>query len=267
MRLNVSPSLAQMERILEMKKSLASLVLAAMGVLLLTGTNAWADPIQWSFTAAPITDINGVPFSGGQLPSSTSPLSSIKFSPSSGNVTGSTGIIIYNMTTLSQQASATPDSFNNVDFLASFNVTDTKTNFPGNPTASAVITFHGQYNASNVSAGSLTKGAITWINDQGNVSATEATVVLGSGSDVRTYDFQINPGDFLSSQAPGGGVGSFAVDATVTDGGTTGGSGETGPPPSQTPEPASLVLAGLGVPLVVFLRRRFKKANAELAIA
>lgn len=246
-----------------MKKSLASLVLAAVGVLSLTGTNAWADPIQWSFTASPIADASGTPYPGGKLPSSTSPLSSIQFTPSSGNVTGSTGIIIYNMTTLSQQSSATPDSFNNVDFLASFTVTDTKTNFLGNPTASALITFHGQYNASNVSAGSLTKGAINWVNDQGNVSATEATVVLGSGSDVRTYDFTINPGDFLSSQAPNGGVGSFAVDATVTNG-SAGGSGD--PPPTSTPEPASLVLAGFGFPLLLLVRRRLKKGPTETTI-
>jgi hypothetical protein len=254
-----------MERTLEMKKSLASLVLAALAVLLLVGTNASADPIpiQWSFSANPITDntgaggTSGVAFPGGKLPSSTSPLSSILFTPSFGNLTGSTGLIIYNMATVSTQSGA-PDSFNNVDFLASFTVSDTKTLQTG------TVTFHGQYNATNVSPGSLTKGVTNWVNDQGNVSATEASVVLGTGSDVRTYDFQIKPGDFLSSLAPNGGVGSFGVEATATDG-NAGSSGEI--PPTGTPEPASLVLAGFGLPLFVLMRRRLKKNKSDATVA
>jgi hypothetical protein len=258
-----------MERKPEMKKSLASLVLAALGVLLLTGTNVWADPIQWSFTSSPITKIDGTSYPGGSLPASTNSgqTSSIAFLPSSGNVTGSTGIIIYNMATQSVATSAAPDSFNNVDFLASFTVSDTKTNTISNPTGSALVSFHGKYNATNVTAGSLTKGKINWVNDVlGNLSATEASVVLGTGTDTRTYDFNI--GDFLSSQAPNGGLGSFAVDATVTDGGALGaalGAGEV--PPTDTPEPASLVLAGFGLPLVVLMRRRLKKTNSEATVA
>ena len=257
-----------------MKKSLASLVFAALGVLLLTGTNAWAQPIQWSFTASPIADLSGTPYTGGLLPSNTPlwsgpPLSSIKFTPSFGNVAGSTGIIIYNMQTQSVAGSGAngPDSFNNVDFLATFTVSDTKTLSTG------TITFHGQYNATNVTAGSLTKGTINWINDRGNTDplgksnplGTEASIVLGSGADLRTYDFNINPGDFLSSLAPNGGLGSFAVEATVTDGGVSGSGGET--QPSATPEPASLALAGFGFPLVVLLRRRLKKSKSEAAVA
>jgi hypothetical protein len=264
-----------MERKPDMKKSLFWFAVAALATLVLSGTRASADPIQWSFTALPITDASGNAYPGGNLPSSTSPLSTIQFQPASGNVSGSSGIIIYNLKTQSQQSSATPDSFNNVDFLASFNVTDTAANVPGNPFGSAVVTFHGQYNATNVSAGSLTKGAINWVNDQGNTSATQASVVLGTPGNTQTFTFSINPGDFLSSQAPGGGVGSFAVEATVANGGSlpSGGSGSGegsgggGGTVSAAPEPASLVLAGLGLPLFVLLRRRMKKAQAEANIA
>jgi hypothetical protein len=181
-------------------------------------------------------------------------------------VTGSTGLIIYNLQTLSL-ATTTPDQFNKVDFLASFNVTDTAANIPGNPFASAVVTFHGQYSATNVTAGSLTTLPITWVQYGSNTSATVASVVLGTPGNTQTFTFTINPGDFLSSQAPSGGLGSFAVDATVTNGGTLPSGGSGSGTVSATPEPASLVLAGLGLPLFVVLRRRMKNAPAQIAIA
>ena len=37
--------------------------------------------------------------------------------------------------------------------------------------------------------------------------------------------------------------------------------------PGQTPEPASLVLAGLGLPMIVLIRRRLKKAQADANLA
>jgi hypothetical protein len=255
-----------MERKPEMKKSLVSLVAAALGVLLLTGTKVWADPVPWSFLANPITNTSGVPYSaapgppltpvGNLLPSSSNnPLSSILFSPQSGNQSGSTGIIIYNMTTLSQQLSSSPDKFSGVDFLASFKVSDT------NSFQTATVTFHGKYTATNVSSSSLTQGnpTVAWIPDQGNLSANEAQVTLGGN----LYDFLISPSDFLSSQSPGGGVGSFAVDVGVN--GPAQGSGDT--PPTGTPEPASLVLAGLGLPFFLLLRRRMKNAQADATVA
>ncbi len=267
-----------------MKKSLSLFGVAALATLLLTAPRAWADPL-WSFTALPITDASGNVYSGGNLPANGSPIaaSSILFTPQSGNVAGSTGIIIYNLQTISTQGSATPDQFNKVDFLASFNVTDTAANTGSNPFASAVVTFHGQYSASNVTGASLTGGTttpaapvITWVPYGTNSSATTASVVLGTPGPtgtVQTFSFSISPTDFLSSQAPNGGLGSFAVDATVTNGGTlpTNGSGQGenggGGTVSSAPEPASLVLAGLGLPLFIVLRRRVKKAQTEANVA
>jgi hypothetical protein len=183
-------------------------------------------------------------FPGGQLPSSTSPLTTIQFTPTSGPQTGSgNGIVLYNLALLQNGVPFGQElnSFNNVDFLASFTVSDTKTN------TSALVTFHGKWNGTN-----NTSQSIAWVNDQGNLSATEAYRVLGIGTDTRTYDFKINPGDLVTtSDINGNGVGTLAVDATVT----------------ATPEPASLMLAGFGLPLVVLMRRRLKKGQSELSVA
>ena len=56
---------------------------------------------------------------------------------------------------------------------------------------------------------------------------------------------------------------------TLTPGDAPIGSGETPPDPipSDTPEPASLLLAGIGLPLVVLLRRRLKKGAQENNVA
>jgi hypothetical protein len=255
-----------------MKKSLVSLGAAALGVLLLTGTTVRAQQIQWSFAATPIADptqIGSPVFPGGKLPSS-SPVTYIQYNPSSANVNGNSGIIVYNMTTFSQDTSLNPANFHGpdgtgTDFLASFTVQDTKG--LGTPTGSALVTFHGKFDASNVTANSLSKPTITWLPVAGNVgldgkpaSGTEAAIVLGSGADQHTYDFNIS--GFVSSQAPSngtvGGDGSFAVDAQVFDGNVLG-SGET---PPVAPEPTSLLLAGFGLPLVVLVRRRMNKGQA-----
>lgn len=240
-----------------MKKSLVWFGAAALAALLFTGASVRADSIPWGYGAV----------SADPIPASTSPLSSIQVIGSSGNPTGNSGIIIYSLKTLSSNngVDSPPDSFNNVPFNLAINFTDIKALSAGSGTVktTGVVNFSGLFNASNVTASSLLPGATTWTLVPGNTSATSATITLGADDPtVGWRNYQVDISSFTSPGQPGGADGAIQAIVTITPTDGPGGSGEGGggdPPPSETPEPASLLLAGFGVPLFVLLRRRFKK--------
>jgi len=235
-----------------MKKTLVSYAVA-LAMLLIGSISVYADTIPWGYTATSPADISA----------STSPLSSITFAGATGVASGDSGIIIYNMNTDSSATDSAPDSFSNVPFNLSINLTDIKATGSVSPSAVATgtVNFSGLFNATNVTAKSLLPGMPGWSLVPGNGSPTTASVTLGSDdTGWRTYNVQIS--SFTSPGEPGGAPGSIQaivniVDATGPGGGPT---DPPPPPPSGAPEPASLVLAGLGLPLVVLLRRRMKKA-------
>ena len=91
-----------------------------------------------------------------------------------------------------------------------------------------------------------------------------ATTPIGSGNDAAYgMALQSDGGIVLAGVSSNGSNNDFCVARLNPDGTLDasfdgpGGSGET--PPSETPEPASAILAGLGLPLFFVLRRRMKK--------
>jgi hypothetical protein len=254
---------------------LVSLVAAALGVLLLTGTNVWADPVPWSYIASPQPAIAA---DGGGP-------SLINIAANNGSGSGNSGIIIYNMTLKGSTTST--DTFTGVPFSLSLSLTDLLATSPlasGAVNASGTVNFTGKFSATNVTSTSLFPvtnlsatggpiiGGVQWTTTGANaapgstfLSPSSAYVKLGSdGSGWSYYTVTLGsfaaPGPNATTNNPG------SIQALVTlDGSPPQGFGDT--PPSATPEPASLVLAGLGLPFFVLLRRRMKKAQAEATIA
>jgi len=229
-----------------MKRTLVSLS-AALAALLISGAAVCAESIPWGYTAAD-TDISS------NNPSPLPP-SVIKMKGSSGVASGNSGIIIYNLTTESGTPDSAPDSFANVPFDLAVTLTDIKAtgSASGSKKTNDVVKFSGLFNAENVTKSSLLPGETSW------TSAIVGEVVLGA-DDVgwRKYTVKIN--SFTPPGQPGGAPGSIQAVVTIVETDPPG-TGEE--PPTKTPEPASLVLAGLGLPLFILLRRRMKKAQGD----
>jgi hypothetical protein len=245
-----------MERTPEMKKSLVSFA-AAVLALLVVGAGVHADSIPWGYSASTPPPISA----------SSSPLSSIAFNGASGIASGSSGIIVYSLTTNSSAIDSAPDSFTNVPFNLAINLTDIKSTGSSSSSAisNGVVNFAGLFNASNVTGKSLLPGVATFTSVPGNISATSASLTLGADdTGWNTYTVQI--GSFTPPGQPGGAPGSIEAIVTVSPGASSGSSGGNPEPPvgepNAAPEPASLVMAGLGLPLIVLLRRRIKKETA-----
>jgi len=228
-------------------KLVAWFVVALAG-LLVTGTSVRADGIPWGYSAASM-DINN---NNNPIKSST-----VSFAGSSGVASGDSGIIIYNLTTSSTAADSSPDSFSNVPFNLGVTFTDIKatSSVSGSAKASDTINFAGLFNASNVTTKSLLPGMNSWS------SPTTAVLVLGA-DDPGWSKYTVQIASFTPPGQPGGAPGSIQAVVTITPTDGPGGS-EVTPPTNGTPEPASLLLAGLGLPLIVLVRRRMKK-NQEV---
>ena len=240
-----------------MKRSLVSFI-AALAALLVVAASAHADSIPWAYSAT----------SPAPIAASTSPLSSITFSGASGVASGSSGIIVYSVTSNSFATDASPDSFLNVPFNLAINLTDVKSTGSASPgaTPSGVVNFAGLFNATNVTGKSLLPGMSTWTQVPGNTSPTSASITLGA-SDTGWNTYTVTLSSFTPPGQPGGGAGSIGAIVTVTpasgpSGSGSGGDGGDNTAPSAAPEPASFVMAALGLPLVVLLRRRMKKDQA-----
>jgi hypothetical protein len=237
-----------------MKRTLVSLG-ATLATLLLASTGVQAGSIPWGYAAtAPAT------ISADNQGLTWAPSSTINFAGSKGVASGNSGIIIYNVTTASTATDASPDSFSSVPFNLAVTLTDVKAT--GSASSSAVqsgqVSFAGLFNASNVTTKSLLPGANSW------TSPTTANIVLGA-SDTGWSNYNLQVVSFTPPGQPGGAPGSIEAVVTITPSDGPGGSGN--PPPTGTPEPASLVLAALGLPLLVLARRRMKKQSAEVTAA
>lgn len=223
-----------------MKKSLA--LFAAAFAFLGAGATVRADAIPWGYSATSTSITSG---SGN---------STINFTAGSGVASGNSGIIIYNVTTTSTAPDTSPDSFTNVPFNLAVTLTDIKATGSSSPSAvtNGAVNFAGLFNASNVTNKSLLPGTNSW------TSPTTANIVLGA-PDTGWNNYNVQIVSFTPPGQPGGAPGSIEAVVTITPASGPGGSGSS-PPPSGTPEPASLLLAGLGLPFLIIARRRQRKA-------
>jgi hypothetical protein len=215
-----------------------------------------ADGIPWGYSAGNTEIFNN---------NNASKTSWVQFSGASGIAQGDSGIIIYNMSTLSGVAESSPDSFANVPFDLSMTLVDVKAtgSKSGSAHSSDVVHFSGKFSAKNVTKQSLLPGASPWS------SPVLAQAVLGA-DDVGWRIYSVMLSSFTSPGQPGGSPGSIQAVVTIAPAEAPSGSGEVPGPevpvPSATPEPTSLILAGMGVlPLIVYLRkRRNDAAKTEL---
>lgn len=239
-----------------MRKLMVSLAASALAALALAGP-ARADAIPWGYSATD-TEI----FNNNNLIQT----SSIKFTGSSGVANGDSGIIIYNLASTSSADASAPDSFKSVPYDLAVTLSDIKATSSVLPSAKAndVVKFSGNFSADNVTKSSLLPGLNGW------VGSTKADVTLGS-DDTGWRKYTVEIASFTPPGQPGGAPGSIQAIVHVTDangpGPGDGGSGGGSTPPAQTPEPASLLLAGLGLPALLLARRRLKKTAAPESVA
>jgi hypothetical protein len=237
-----------------MSKKSYVMFLGALIALAFVNLGARADSVPWGYAVGSTEIFNN------NTPLQTS---SIQITGASGVATGSSGIIIANMSATSSTGAASPDSFANVPFDLTMTLTDV--NATGSKSASAnasgVVHVSGMFSASNVTKNSLLPGASPWS------SPVLAKLVLGA-DDVGWNTYSILLSSFTSPGQPGGSPGSIQAIVRVTpaDGNPVpvgsgdppppSSGGET-PPPSAAPEPATLVMASFGIlPILALWRKR-----------
>lgn len=216
-----------------MRKLFATLCTAA--VFTLTANQVRAE-INWSY----IGDKEVAITSGG---------STVTFLGTVGGAANNTGVVIFNITTTSTTPNdGPPDHFEKTPFTLNVSVIDElarTTEVPESVVKNEIqtLTFAGKFTA-DITKGSLTNWAVEWDVDEGNV-------VLGNKvSGTRKYNVKVD--GFLPPSPDNpleNGRGSVHANVIVTpvDGGGDPGTGEPPPEPSETPEPTSLLLAGLGL--------------------
>jgi len=227
--------------------------ITALASLTISAATVRADQIPWGYSSADTQIFNSN--NGDQT-------SSISMKGSSGVASGNSGIIIYNLTTSSSTAEASPDSFSSVPFNLAVTLTDIKGTSSTSTSAktSDTVNFAGKFSASNVTKSSLLPGETSW------TSALTSETVLGA-DDVGWRKYTVTVTSLTPPGQPGGAPGSIQAVVTITPAdGPGGGPGDPGGndgggDPSAAPEPTSMALAALGLPLIYFVRRGRRKAS------
>lgn len=194
-----------------------STTLVAAFATLMCAAVARAEKVEWGYSVdrdRPAIEAD-VPGTGGIT------LTNELFRTAAGN----SDIVLTSLSTFSSAAFDTPDVFTNSPFALTLTLTDVASG------ASGSMTFSGMF------SGILSR-AFSQIETQ-FTGTTEGSLTLGNN----TYTVRLNtvvPPPVPGAANPG------SIGARVT---VTGGSGEPPPPPPpvDTPEPSSLVLAGLGL--------------------
>lgn len=189
----------------------------------------------------------------------TSGSTTITFFGTTGSAANSTGVVLYNLTASSDAPNdGVPDHFEKSPFTLTVSVVDelARASMTGNDLGT--ITFQGNFSA-DVTKGSLTNWAVAW-------DAGTGSVLLGNDiKGWRKYEVEID--GFLPPSPNNPSVnGQGTVHANVV---VTTVKGQDVPPvdvppvdvppdPRETPEPSSLLLAGLALTSLGLARRRRK---------
>jgi hypothetical protein len=222
-----------------MQRSLVSLLAAAVAAVLVTGGVARAEDFPWSYSGTGTTISNN---------NNSALTSAINFVGTSGGAVGDSGIIIYNLSTDSTALLSAPDTFTKVPYDLTLTLGDTKS--LGKSTTSGTLKFTGNFSAQKVSTDSLLTPVNEW------VSPTSQSITLGS-DDTGWRKYTVDILSFTPPGKPGTGLGAIFAEVRITPADGSSGTGDGGGPPPNAPEPGSLILAGLGLPIVgLFWRRR-----------
>jgi hypothetical protein len=214
-----------------MKRS--ALFVAALTLVMLTGTTVRADFIPWtySWTRNPIA----VPADGsgtGGIAMTNQPVN---------HAVNSSDIVATSLWTFSSASTATPDTFTNQPFSLTLALTD------DNSHQTTSLTFNGLFNGSLTASSANIAQSWTGLSTQ--------TVTLGND----TYTVAMN--GYTPPGPPGSAnPGSISAHVDVQAGPTGGGGG--GPPVDAAPEPSTLALSGLGLSclgLAFWRKRRMTK--------
>ncbi|MCI0638667.1 MAG: PEP-CTERM sorting domain-containing protein [Gemmataceae bacterium] len=229
-----------------MQRSLVSFIAVAIASLSFAA-GARAEDFPWSYKGDGTEIFNN---------NNDAKSSSISFTGSSGGATGDSGIVIFNLASFSTAELSAPDSFTTVPYGLTLTLGDTKS--LGSDKTSGTLTFSGEFSATKVSKDSFLSPVNTF------TSPTLQSLVLGSDAEgFRKYSVEIL--SFTPPGKPGSGVGSIYAEVRINPAeGPGGGTGEPPPPPTNhTPEPSTLILAGLGLPILGLVWRRRQKKTQE----
>jgi hypothetical protein len=224
-----------------MRKSCTTL--AALAAMLLTGSVARADIINFGYSAS--SGVNPVDNSNTLFNNNnSSKTSSVSFTPANGAASFDTtsGVasqfIIYNLTTQSTVkpgVGASYDSFTAVPFNLGVTVTDLPSS------SQQTFNFSGTYTAQHVSSGT------SYVDPK--TQGIDWTTPIATTQTIGTNVYSMHIVHWTAAGAPGS-AGAILAEITVQEN-----TGVSSPPPSA-PEPASLLLAGLALPALLVARRR-----------
>jgi hypothetical protein len=219
------------------KKFSLSLWGAAVAATLVVAGSVRADDIPWSYNGKDTTISVGA--------------STFWFEGQSDGANGSSGVAIWKIHTTSMptKGSNEVDHFSNVVDLT-VNLNDV--NSQGNPTSNQDVTFKGLLTA-DVANGSIKNFSIKWLPNGPNPAGTGSAILGDDSSGWRQYDAAISPISGVAQPGPNS-VGAVSADVTITP---TDGPG--GPPTNESPEPASLALAGFGLSILGLAAARRRK--------
>jgi hypothetical protein len=206
---------------------------AAIALLLGTGLTARASLVAWSydFDRTPAVVLAGT----GGVTLTNEP---------GATAAGSSDIVATNLKVFSSADASSPDHLSPTPYTLTLSLTDTASH------ASTTMTFHGML------SGTFSAGSAHILNSF--TGATMLTAVLGGNTYAVNLGAYSPPGPPSASNS-----GSISAHVTVTPAGNHGGHG--GPPPSTTPEPATAIMAGLGLGFVGLASWRKRRRARSLA--
>jgi hypothetical protein len=222
-----------------MRRTKTGLIAAASAMLLCWGATARADKVDWSYNWTPSSTTIMSDSGSSQLVLSNEPVGKAS------NIPGTpTDIVATNVKTISGADPGTPDTFTAAKATLTLTITDDASK------ATGTLNFNGQFDG-------YISSTRTHISSN-FASLAPQTVQLGNNIYTVSID-AFTPPASQSANLLG------SIGATVLVGGAPSG----GPPVTEAPEPASLVLAGLGLTFGAgywWKRRRVLKAEQALPV-
>jgi hypothetical protein len=218
-------------------KSLAHIFGAALGVLVVAGVHARAEPIGWEYSWEPSSLV--VAANNGGTGGISLTLQALDFA------TNSSDIVATNLRTFSSAPAGTPDTITDGAYTLNLSLTDSKSGRTGS------MTFTGAF------SGSFS----TTSSNVANQFTGETTQVARLGENIYTVTIGPYAPPGPPSAANAGTISAHVEVATDPGGGGGGGNDR----PGDVPEPSTLVLSFLGMSMVGAASWRKRRAAKKIA--